>query len=76
MKLHEIGPRIKILRKDAKITQRELADLAGISRVTYGRLERGEIASVSIKTIDIVLSALGYEIDIKSKEVFGIPVLT
>jgi transcriptional regulator with XRE-family HTH domain len=52
-----------------------LADLAGISRVTYGRLERGEIATVSIKTIDIVLSALDYEIDIKAKEAYGIPVL-
>ena len=51
------------------------ADLAGISRVTYGRLERGEIATLSIKTVDIVLSALGYEIDIKGKEAFGIPVL-
>jgi len=43
--------------------------------LAYGRLERGEIATVSIKTVDIVLSALGYEIDIKGKEAFGIPVL-
>ena len=76
MKLHEIGPNIKTLRKAAKLTQSDLADLAGISRVTYGRLERGEIAAISIKTIDIVLSALGYEIDIKGKEAFGIPVLS
>jgi len=75
LKLHEIGPSIKILRKAAKLTQSDLADLAGISRVTYGRLERGEIATVSIKTIDIVLSMLGYEIDIKAKEAYGIPVL-
>ncbi|MBT4122693.1 MAG: helix-turn-helix transcriptional regulator [Candidatus Ruthia sp.] len=75
MKLHEIGPNIKTLRKAAKLTQSDLADLAGISRVTYGRLERGEIATVSIKTIDIVLSALDYEIDIKAKEAYGIPVL-
>jgi transcriptional regulator with XRE-family HTH domain len=75
LKLHEIGPNIKTLRKAAKLTQSDLADLAGISRVTYGRLERGEIATVSIKTIDIVLSALDYEIDIKAKEAYGIPVL-
>jgi hypothetical protein len=49
--------------------------LADIGRVTYGCLERGEIATVSIKTIDIVLSALDYEIDIKAKEAYGIPVL-
>lgn len=75
MKLHEIGPKIKSLRKDARLTQAELANIAGISRVTYGRLERGEIATVSIKTVDVVMSALGYEIDFKMKEAFGIPVL-
>jgi hypothetical protein len=38
-------------------------------------MERGEIASISIMTVDIVLSALGYEINFKMKEAFGIPVL-
>lgn len=52
-----------------------MANLAGISRVTYGKMERGEIASISIMTVDIVLSALGYEINFKMKEAFGVPVL-
>jgi len=52
-----------------------LANLAGISRVTYGKMERGEIASISIMTVDIILSALGYEINFKMKEAFGVPVL-
>jgi transcriptional regulator with XRE-family HTH domain len=75
MKLYEIGPKIKKLRKNAGFTQAELANLAGISRVTYGKMERGEIASISIMTVDIVLSALGYEINFKIKEAFGVPVL-
>lgn len=75
MKLYEIGPKVKKLRKNAGFTQAELADLAGISRVTYGKMERGEIVSISIMTVDIVLSALGYEINFKMKESFGVPVL-
>lgn len=72
MRLFDIGPRIKIMRKEAGMTQQTLASYAGISRVTLGKLERGEIATVSIKTIDIVLDALGYEFDIKLKNSFGI----
>jgi len=64
MKLFDIGPKIRSLRKEAGITQQSLAKLAGISRITLGKLERGEIATVSIKTVDIVLNALGYELDI------------
>jgi transcriptional regulator with XRE-family HTH domain len=64
-----------VLRKNAGFTQAKLANLAGISRVTYGKLERGQIASISIKSLDIVLSTLGYELDFKMKEAYGIPVL-
>ena len=66
MKLFEIGPKIKQLRKEKGFTQLELANTAGISRVTLGKLERSEVVSISIATLDIILNALGYEIDIKS----------
>ena len=66
MKLFEIGPKIKQLRKEKGFTQLELANTAGISRVTLGKLERSEVASISIATLDIILNALEYEIDIKS----------
>ena len=60
MKLLEIGGEIKKLRKDKEITQAQLAKIAGISRVTLGKLERGELVSVSIKTLDLILDALSY----------------
>ncbi|MEA1916757.1 MAG: helix-turn-helix transcriptional regulator [Campylobacterota bacterium] len=77
MKLHEIGIKIKNLRKEKGLTQEHLSKLSGISRVTFGKLERGEVSSVSIKTLDIILNALDYEIDIKSKnsDSFGLPSL-
>lgn len=75
MKLYEIGTKIKTLRKEKKLTQEELAKHAKISRVTIGKFERGEIATISLKTVDIILNALGYELDITLKQGFGIPTL-
>lgn len=66
MKLYEIGPKIKSLRKEKNMTQVQIAKISGISRVTLGKLERGEVNNVSIKTLDIILNALSHEIDIKS----------
>ncbi|WP_246540262.1 helix-turn-helix domain-containing protein [sulfur-oxidizing endosymbiont of Gigantopelta aegis] len=64
-----------MLRKDQQLTQLELSKKAGISRVTLGKLERGEVVSVSIKTLDFILNALSYEIDIKPMESYGLPSL-
>lgn len=75
MKLYEIGKKIKELRKDKKITQAQLAVQAGISRVTLGKIERGEFGSVSVKTLDILLFNLGYEIEFKMLNGFGLPSL-
>jgi len=77
MKLFEIGNEIKKLRKDKTMTQAQLAEASGISRVTLGKLERGEVVSVSIKTLDLILNTLSYEIDFKSKNMdsYGLPEL-
>lgn len=76
MKLFEIGAKIRELRKKASLTQEELAKKVGISRVTLGKLERGEVGTISIKTLDVILSTLGYEIEFVQKvEGFGIPTL-
>jgi len=75
LKLFKIGNQIKILRKDKDITQAQLAAIAWISRVTLGKLERGEFASVSIKTLDLILNALSHEIDFMSQNTssYGLP---
>lgn len=75
MKLYEIGPKIKELRKLKNITQEELALKANISRVTLGKLERGEVANVSIKVLDALLNCLNYEINFTSSQGFGLPTL-
>lgn len=77
MKLDEIGKQIKKLRKESQMTQQHLSDIAGISRVTLGKIERGEMGNVSIKRLDIILDALGYELSFKHKnqQSFGLPTL-
>lgn len=75
MKLHEIGQRVKSLRKAKGITQENLAKLSGISRVTLGKIEKGELGSVSVKTLDVILSSLGYELDINLTTGYGLPSL-
>jgi len=62
MKIFEIGKKIRLLRKEKGLTQEALANLANISRVTLGKVERGQMGAVSVVTLDIILDALGYEL--------------
>ena len=73
MKLYEIGQQIKTLRESKKITQEQLASKCGISRVTLGKVERGELGNTSVKTLDIILASLGLEIEFKTIQGFGLP---
>lgn len=75
MKLYEIGNEIKRLRVEKNLTQEELASKSGISRVTLGKVERGEFGNTSIKTLDLLLSNLGQEIEFKSNDGFGLVTL-
>jgi transcriptional regulator with XRE-family HTH domain len=77
LKLFDIGAKIRELRKVKGVTQEELAKVADISRVTLGKLERGQVGAVSVKRLDVILDFLGYEIEFKRKDDFGfgIPVL-
>jgi transcriptional regulator with XRE-family HTH domain len=75
LKLYEIGQQIKTLREAKKITQEQLASLCGISRVTLGKVERGELGNTSVKTLDIILASLGLEIEFKTIRGFGLPSL-
>ncbi len=54
-----LGRRLEGLRLARNLTQRQLADEAGVSLRTIGRLEKGE--GVSLDTFLRVLSALGLQ---------------
>ncbi len=70
MNLLELGNSIKTLRKEKHITQEELATMSNISRATLSKLENGNIAQVSIVTLNDILNHLGYELDVKAVNPF------
>ncbi|RLA57681.1 MAG: transcriptional regulator [Epsilonproteobacteria bacterium] len=65
MNLLELGNTVKQLRKERGLTQEMLAKKANISRATLSKLENGNIAQVSIVTLNDILNHLGYELDMK-----------
>ncbi len=70
MNLLELGSDIKRLRKEKELTQEQLSSMAEISRTTLSKLENGNIAQVSIVTLNDILNHLGYELDIKVSNPF------
>jgi len=65
LNLLELGNTVQKLRKERGITQEMLAQKANISRATLSKLENGNIAQVSIVTLNDILNHLGYELDMK-----------
>jgi transcriptional regulator with XRE-family HTH domain len=61
MNLIEIGLAIRSARKEAKLTQQQLAELLGMSRATISGIETGRIAEVGIRKMAALCSALDLE---------------
>jgi len=68
--LLELGDTIRRIRKERGLSQENLARKAHISRATLSKLENGNIAHISIVTLNDVLNHLGYELDIKASNPF------
>ena len=75
MMLLELGETIRRLRREAGLTQEEMAEKAGISRPTLSRLEQGRYANVSVRALFIILDILDYEIELTVKNSLGLPIL-
>jgi transcriptional regulator with XRE-family HTH domain len=56
-----VGARIRELRLDAEMTQRQLADCIGVHRPVMGRIERG-IHQTDLYTVARIAHALGLEL--------------
>ncbi len=59
--MSNIGLQIKERRKSLKVTQRQLAELAGIGINTLTKIERGE-ANPSLSILNKILDTLGLEL--------------
>ncbi|CAN5149832.1 hypothetical protein BH11CYA1_BH11CYA1_51220 [soil metagenome] len=60
----QIGQQIYDLRKEANLTQEELADLVGTTGSVISRLESAEYDGHSVKMLQRVASALGKKVTI------------
>ena len=60
--LKVMGENIKLARKRRKLTQKLISERTGLSRVTLGKIEKGE-GSVSIGHYQVVLAVLNLEND-------------
>ena len=67
-----IGQRVTALRKREGISQQELADRAGLTRQHIGRIEKGELVSVTYVTIQQIAEALGMTVDIVDPRLEGL----
>ena len=68
MDIKDIGENLRKLRRNNRLSQQELADKAGISRLAYSQIERGEVeAKVS------TLTNLAKVLDVKLQDLFVKP---
>ena len=65
----EIAKDVIRLRKDANLTQKELAELAGTSQPAIARLESGNYQNVSLKFLRKIGNALGAFPEIHFKKI-------
>jgi transcriptional regulator with XRE-family HTH domain len=61
----ELGNRMRLARKEKKLTQAQLAGMAGISRKTLGEIETGTVVDVGIRKVERVLDILGLELTVR-----------
>lgn len=67
MLVDEVGKLIRTRREILKITQRHLADLAGVSVNTLYKIERGEL-NPTLALVEKILDTIGLEITISPKK--------
>ena len=65
--LLSVGESIKNRRKELKITQPHLAELAGVSTNTLYKIETGQ-ANPSLEVLNKIASVLGMEIKLEVKK--------
>jgi len=63
-RIKAVGQKVAQLRKSLGMTQDELAQKSGLSRVFIGQFERGEV-NPSLENIFKIIDATGWALDIR-----------
>ena len=67
MEIEELGKLIKHRRKVLRLTIRELADLAGMSKTTIAQIERG-VSNPTFEVLQNIFEYLNLEIKVEIKK--------
>ena len=70
MQFYDIGGKISAQRKAKGLTQAQVAADVGITRQTLSKLEKGEIAKISLLVFIKILESLDLELDVADKKPF------
>lgn len=62
--LFQIAEQLKQARKEAGLSQAELADRAGLNRLTVGRMENLANGDMSVLALVRLLAAAGYDLKV------------
>jgi len=62
--LSEVAEQLKQARKEAGLSQAELADRAGLNRLTVGRMENLANGDMSVFALVRLLAAAGYDLKV------------
>ena len=60
--LNEVGQRVRLLRRAAKLTQPEMAKCSGVSRATIAALENGKLGELGFVKLTKILAVVGLDL--------------
>ncbi len=63
--MRDLGIRIRQARKEKKLTQAQLAEMAGIARKTLSQIETGTVPDIGIRKVARALEILGLELTVR-----------
>lgn len=64
--LFKIGKRIRLERKQRKMSQSVLAELLGMSRSTISQIENGTVQDIGVRKLIRILEVLNLELRVRS----------
>jgi transcriptional regulator with XRE-family HTH domain len=59
--LRDSGNQIRIARQSSGLSMREAAEAVGMSRASFGRVERAQMANVSVRSLCLAAASVGLE---------------
>lgn len=68
MTLSDLGPLLKEARRDAKLSQAQLAEPLGMSRATISAIESGRCEEIGFTKLVALLELVGLEVSVTARK--------